>query len=898
MKKVTQIIILVVVLLGFATLGYWVFSAEEPTKPAVHSIPGEPSLIIRINDFQNLWSELKETNLMWQELEKIEGFYQWQQQIVWLDSTLQQWPDIIDILDKQSVYLSIYGGDPQDELLLTIPVNSEMEWNTVNVWLIEQFAASMQNSGKGDFYVIAENNGNQLFANFDQGIISVSNTQALIENSLGTTSDSIVQSTKTTQFLKLHKTADDHVDANVYLNFSKLNDNVRDQLNSSTTHSFDKFEHYGNWSVLDVSLKPNKLILSGLTGVSNQRSYLALFQKQKPQSINIDRVLPSSTIYFLQFGVSNFYKYIRDYKLFLDSINHVQTFTALESELLDNYNFELITETGIWIGNEFGSAKIESGNQNEPLLLFGISNMRKAREALSRISVESAEEITNYRDVEIKKLAVNNLFGRMLGSNFHLDGENYYSFISNYLLISNKPENLKVTIDDFLSEQLLYKQSEYINFSNNISDLSNIVLYVKVGESLMNLQDDLNDELWDIIEENLSSISKFETFGTQISSGSKNLLFESVYLNFNPSEKKENQVLWEAQLDTTFAFKPKVTVNHVNFANEIFVQDDANNIYLIDNKGNVLWKKQLTDPIISEIYQIDVYNNNKLQYLFNTANALYLVDRKGRYVEGYPIKFPYLATNGITVLDYDKKRDYRILVALEGGLIYNYDRFGKTVKGWEFKGSDDIRFPIKHFVLNGKDYIVALTESGRPFVLNRRGEVRLKLNIDVPLSPENGYFLEIGSDIGQCKIVTSDSVGNIIYSYFNNEVERLNLDELSSSHRFVYTDVNNNGRRDIILSDSNLMRIYNHRKEKLFEIETENPIAEQPLTFVFNDGEIRYGLLDNTIGKIWLYQKEGRISENFPKPGNSLFSISDINKDGTYNLIVSVGNKLVVYNLQ
>jgi hypothetical protein len=53
-------------------------------------------------------------------------------------------------------------------------------------------------------------------------------------------------------------------------------------------------------------------------------------------------------------------------------------------------------------------------------------------------------------------------------------------------------------------------------------------------------------------------------------------------------------------------FKPYMVKNHNTGENELFVQDILNNIYLINRAGRILWKKKLPEPIISEIFQIDL----------------------------------------------------------------------------------------------------------------------------------------------------------------------------------------------------------------------------------------------------------------------------------------------------
>ena len=46
------------------------------------------------------------------------------------------------------------------------------------------------------------------------------------------------------------------------------------------------------------------------------------------------------------------------------------------------------------------------------------------------------------------------------------------------------------------------------------------------------------------------------------------------------------------------------------------------------------------------------------------------------------LRFNYLATNSVSVLDYDKNKDYRFLIAGNDNKIHNYNVLGKGVSGW------------------------------------------------------------------------------------------------------------------------------------------------------------------------------------------------------------------------
>ena len=74
--------------------------------------------------------------------------------------------------------------------------------------------------------------------------------------------------------------------------------------------------------------------------------------------------------------------------------------------------------------------------------------------------------------------------------------------------------------------------------------------------------------------------------------------------------------MWQTRLDARMSMKPAIVVNHntenVNFS----LQDEGNTIYLINDVGRILWKLPIEGGSNSEVYQVDMFKNRKLQYLF------------------------------------------------------------------------------------------------------------------------------------------------------------------------------------------------------------------------------------------------------------------------------------------
>lgn len=128
--------------------------------------------------------------------------------------------------------------------------------------------------------------------------------------------------------------------------------------------------------------------------------------------------------------------------------------------------------------------------------------------------------------------------------------------------------------------------------------------------------------------------------------------------------------------------------NHATGERELFVQDDHNTVYLLNDAGRILWKMPLDGRINSEVYQVDLFKNGKLQYLFSTSAKMYLIDRNGNAAGRFPLSFRAECKQGISVYDYDNNKNYRIFAPCSDRKVYLYGLDGNMIKGWEPQKTD------------------------------------------------------------------------------------------------------------------------------------------------------------------------------------------------------------------
>ncbi len=183
---------------------------------------------------------------------------------------------------------------------------------------------------------------------------------------------------------------------------------------------------------------------------------------------------------------------------------------------------------------------------------------------------------------------------------------------------------------------------------------------------------------------------------------------------------------WRKSLNADARFAPVAVKNHNTGATEWFVQDRNNLIYLLDASYKKLWQANVDGAITSDIVQVDCYKNGRLQILFSTDKSIYLIDRNGVCVKGYPVHLPATTERGITLCDYEKDKNYRIFAPCTDQKIYLYGIDGKRVSGWGVpRCNDEIASRVEHIRIGSKDFIL-VADLTHLYIWNRKGEVRVK----------------------------------------------------------------------------------------------------------------------------------------------------------------------------
>jgi outer membrane protein assembly factor BamB len=707
------------------------------------------------------------------------------------------------------------------------------------------------------------------------------------------------------------ETAGKYVLGNVYLNYDRLDELFFPLVEGQYQRQLSTLSGLAEWGEFDLDLHDDAIILSGMTYANDSlENWMNIFSNQSPVKMEATSFVPSNVSEFQAFGISDVGRFIADFRKELRNRDLYRRFQVMENEskrVLGQAVFDellgLISDEIAWFTLENQKDKsfhevviLEARSRSEAMtkMTTWVSVMAGSRgkelsDYTSRFVLDNevSFDIYSFPEIHYDLLAVRKLL------------KTHFAFYDNYIILSDSEEAVSRTIYQNVLHKTLENEIFYQNINNLMSTRANFTCFIRPEKYLERKNTQLNRDALALTDSISATLRKLPGIIIQFSS-EEGIFYSNLSLSYSSKIKEKALTVWESLLDSTIITKPWLVTNHYTSEKEIMVQDASHALYLVNSTGRVLWQVPLDGPVLSDVYQVDYYANGKLQYLFNTPGSIHLVDRNGNYVERYPVKLRAGATNGMSLFDYDNRKEYRIFVACSDRRVYAYDLEGNTVPGWTFRRSEGtVRQPVQHFRIGEKDYIV-FSDGIRAYFLDRRGKERLDPKEPLVVSENNQFYLDMNIAGDNPRLVTTDSTGNVIGVSIKGKIEQLLAYDASPGHYFLVKDLDQDGQVEMIYVEGNELKVMDLSGRRVFSYKTKNDIGMVPDIYEFSSTNLKLGLVDKEKNQIYLLNSDGTMYEGFPLEGNTRFSIGYFaGSDSRFNLIVgSLNGFLYNYSIE
>lgn len=790
-----------------------------------------------------------------------------------------------DVYEKE--FATIFTQKKQDETLVILQPTKRsgmdamfifdgMRDNDLDMILSKNKAWRVRKSifKDNDVFTVRLENSEYAFARY-RNLLLFARHAYLIENALSQIdrpSNSLCRDSGFSGVAKGSATMGDRL--SVLINLAELGPQFSPLLDPAQLHDLDGMGDAARWLRLDLPLKKEAADWSGKFSMAEGHPLMDANAEGKPISFKQALgALPDNLAAFAWLSTD-------------------RIVAAMETGLWRTYIAPWATDEAVLAIGE----PLEAGAA-EQFFLIKTKDAKKAEEKLAGLAKRlESSEVSDFQMFKIRHFTALPLDKMLLlGKNMH---DPYATVLGDYVLFSNSKTGIERWLGKYLAGQTYAKNADFLQSLRNLPTVANGLLHFESERAWPFASQFFEEKLLAKIGRNPLNFSEltatFSRKGTVCE-----LQFASTQKTISDQTAPAN-ILWKTPIGNRVTLAPTVFINPENGEVEIFTQDASHTIYLLSKSGRILWRRELGESIKSKIWQLDLNNDGEIQFAFSTASGIFVVDRSGEDVAGYPLKLQTPASNGVTVVDFFKSHDYQFFIACENGSAYGFDEMGSPVEGWRPKTDiGTVRLPLVHFQAKGKDFLMMLDTAGVLQVFQKNGDYRF------PKKEFASKFLQspdFQADGDNYRIVACDDQGRVSVTNLEGSDFKLGLDvRKKQGVQFAFADVTGDERKDYLaLSGKDLaVNFYagkSFKKGFKYEFdETQDAIfpvvwAKRPKAFIGSFCEAK--------SQIMLLDGQGKLLPQFPLAGTTAFYIVDLLGDGKPVLVGGNGASVVAYSLE
>ena len=822
-------------------------------------VPSNAVLVYESESVIDTWNKLV-TSEEWKTLEKVDEFVQMNKSLQLLDTLSGGNGQLAYVLNNDNVLISAHVTSQNSfGVMFYIPLKKNGHDAFLNLLINAQKELKFKKKQRvyqgQTIYELGSTNSKLSYIVYKNTLI-LSKEAFLVEDVVRNIQDGFNNNFRRTYPMLSGNPSFTSDEGNLYVNGKEL------PLFADSFLSI-KSKSYGSTLLaaalfFDLAVNENGLLASGFAFEGKENSLISTFKDQQAVSFNLNNLIPENTAILEHFGSSSLPIWYEEWVRFNKS--------GKQKEQIDEQTGK--TFMG-FMGKEMALATLQSVNSENPdkIYIAELSDKEGMYNLLNKMAEGQLKETTDslyiegYSGYEIRLIDKRSVLEELFGSSFKGFGSSYYMLYGKYLVIANTAETLRNWIIDIEDDRTWGKSVQMNTFFKDMLTEANYTYVTNLEYSWNLIINGFNESIKNWVTQNSEQIKNFGLVAFQVSN-LDNRYYANLNLNYHPRPVSvaENNVVDKAtiQLVNPVAIKPKVVRNHTTGAWEILVQDSLNHLMLLGANDEVLWDDSLKAEARDEIYQLDYYKNNKLQYLIHSDSSIYLIDRNGDNVANYPIRFNY-KINQVYLIDYDRSKRYRILVSDYFGNLRMYDQEGHILEGWSpnaFKTSlaDD----IFHIRVRGNDRIVVPLANGKVYLTNRRGESAKGFPLDLGMDITTQVFFEPGDRFDDSQFVTVSKDGLVgRFTMTGKMLSRNQLFKESSQSTFELVQESQGKDFIFIRNDLGRLAILTREGEVLFE---KDYLATTDRTVqYYNFGADRKLFVVKNNSTVYLYNQNGKL---------------------------------------
>lgn len=541
-------ILLSLLLLGGGLFAWFQFGDYSKRDPFT-VIPDDAVFIIETNNLTEGWKTLSDSR-MWRHMMGTKFFADINSDALSMDSLIRGNKTMDMLFSGRRLMISAHMTRPDDyDFLFAV----DMKKASKVTWLKDYIGDLVGNFGfemnRRDFLgteiIMLEDlsSPDVLSISFIDNVLVCSYTPSLVEKSIQQKDAGYWE--KNEPFRAVTGELDDETLFTFYLNYRQLYAYLRCYMDDPG-ESMLALGSILSYTALNVNFEDERLRFDGYTGVvTTEPSYLNAMRKVKPGPMKALSVVPGRTALYVAMCFDDFNEFYENLRKEFDAEdttraqNYDKTIRKAEKFLKVNLEQDFFG----WIGNEIALVKMEpssNAREEDVLVTLHAKDIEAAKAGLNHITSQVRKKTiglvkfkdTEYKNYTIQYLGFSGLLKMFFGKMFSKIEKPYFTFIEDFVVMSNSPSLLMDVIDDYTMGRTLARDETFMEFTGDFDKTSNVSIFVQLPKLYQHLYYYSKGEKRKGIRDNKDVILGFDLLGFQLKSNDE--MFKTTFIaNFD-----------------------------------------------------------------------------------------------------------------------------------------------------------------------------------------------------------------------------------------------------------------------------------------------------------------------------------------------------------------------------
>lgn len=453
----------------------------------------------------------------------------------------------------------------------------------------------------------------------------------------------------------------------------------------------DFYKTLGSWAAFSLDQNsPERATMSGVVNCSDGvRKYMKIFDSAQPSESQAAAMLPEKTSWAFTIPSADMEEYVKAYQSYGDSRIGLSRFLSRQKELQ--------TATGMAPKAWFNSLGVREAVVAE-------MNIAGNQEQVMLLKVANPDENCAGG---VNEFPYGGFVASVIGGLYKLPDESCCTFVDGWLIIGSNAV-VSAYSEGEMPGTKLSESAAFASHADKLAGKNQLAMFwfPLTGNSAL-VREMFQKSFGASLE--ATSYGKEETFLASLAKTKTGVVLTMDMTK--PDQQLPRRKRNDAEEQEITVPSGPFTVKNSGTGKDNLLSCSDGRLVLTED-GNELWTVPFDGAFCGRVANVDYYNNKKIQFAFCSGDKLYLYDRLGRVVDGFPVTLDKPVVLGPDVYDFRNVRRYSAVVLNMDNTIDMYNLKGQKVDGWKTIVPKDKVTSLPESILVGKkNYLVVYTAS-------------------------------------------------------------------------------------------------------------------------------------------------------------------------------------------